>query len=196
MTTSSTTTSTTTSIIDKKTEKKYPPTTTTTTSTTTTSTTTSPTTTEERTTAIDVPTPTQLEPTIPDIEVKVVTTTQESTPAPSPKSQSSSKESWEGDATYYDPGVGSCGNTNGPGDMIAAISYLVMDPLNPGNPNNNPICGKQIRCTRDGLKETIITVVDRCPVCKAGDLDLSPAAYAALGGTIAEGRFKIQCSWV
>jgi len=92
--------------------------------------------------------------------------------------------------------MGSCGYTNGPNELIAAISYKVMDPQNPGNPNNNPLCGKKIRCTRNGKNPTIITVVDRCPVCNAGDVDLSPAAYAALGGTIAEGRFKVQCSWV
>ncbi|KAF8458908.1 RlpA-like double-psi beta-barrel-protein domain-containing protein-containing protein, partial [Terfezia claveryi] len=103
---------------------------------------------------------------------------------------------WEGEATYFDPGMGSCGITSGPSDMIAAISYQVMDPKNPGNPNNNPLCGKKIRCTRGGKYPTIITVVDRCPVCKSGDLDLSPAAYAALGGTVDEGRFTIQCNWV
>ncbi|KAF8474971.1 hypothetical protein BDZ91DRAFT_649859, partial [Kalaharituber pfeilii] len=101
-----------------------------------------------------------------------------------------------GDATYFDPGLGSCGWDNKSTDMIAAISYQVMDPKNPGNPNLNPLCGKQILCTREGKNPTVIKVVDRCPVCVAGDLDLSPAAYAALGGTIAEGRFRIQCSWL
>lgn len=91
--------------------------------------------------------------------------------------------------------MGSCGTTNSATDMIAAISYQVMDPMNPGNPNNNPLCGKKIRCT-NGDYEATVTVVDRCPVCVKGDLDLSPAAFAALGGTDAIGRFKIHCNWV
>lgn len=126
----------------------------------------------------------------------------EEKPEPAPVKEttppSSGADSFHGEATYFDPGMGSCGETHGPDDLIAAISFQVMDPKNPGNPNNNPLCGKKIQCMRNGdpSTKTIVTVVDRCPVCVAGDLDLSPAAYKSLGGTIEEGRFNIDCIWL
>lgn len=40
-----------------------------------------------------------------------------------------------------------------------------------------------------------ITVVDRCPVCKKYDLDLSPAAYNAIGDPD-EGRVEIKWKWL
>ncbi|CUA74481.1 hypothetical protein RSOLAG22IIIB_11236 [Rhizoctonia solani] len=47
-----------------------------------------------------------------------------------------------GDLTYYTPGLGACGRTNTPSDMIAAISHKLFDNY-PGydgtNPNNNPV---------------------------------------------------------
>lgn len=54
-----------------------------------------------------------------------------------------------GDGTFYDAGLGACGQTNAPGDMIAAISEQAFDgyPGATANPNNNPICGKQVKAT-------------------------------------------------
>jgi hypothetical protein len=56
---------------------------------------------------------------------------------------SSGKESPDGPAkaTYYYTGLGSCGFTNTDDEYVVAISHLLMDPKNPGNPNNNPLCG-------------------------------------------------------
>lgn len=141
---------------------------------------------------LDRPDPT----TTSEIEIEVSTPTP-SKDAGSNEGDDSGKEKWTGDATYFDPGTGSCGETNGPGDFIAAISHLQFDPHTPGgNPNKNSLCGLQARCTRDGVNFITVRVTDRCPVCAYGDMDLSPGAYAAIGGTIAEGRFKISCQWV
>lgn len=40
-----------------------------------------------------------------------------------------------------------------------------------------------------------VTVVDRCPVCAENDLDLSPAAFSAVGEE-AEGRVEIEWTWL
>jgi hypothetical protein len=104
---------------------------------------------------------------------------------------------WTGEATYYATGLGSCGVTNYDSDYIVAISRIVMDPQTPnGNPNLNPLCGKKAICTRNGANPTEVTVTDTCPECASGDMDLSPAAFQSLGGTVAEGRFKIECAWL
>lgn len=77
-----------------------------------------------------------------------------------------------GDLTWYDTGTGSCGIVSGPDDKIVALSHFIMDPLNPGNPNNNPMCGKTVTINYGGQTHTA-TVVDTCEGCAEGDLDLS-----------------------
>lgn len=82
--------------------------------------------------------------------------------------------------TYYNPGLGACGQTHGDGDLVVALSYVDFDPQTPnGNPNNNPLCGRRLRAHYAG-KSVDVTAVDRCPGCNSGDLDLSPAAFQAL----------------
>ncbi|KAL2152800.1 hypothetical protein VTH82DRAFT_3955 [Thermothelomyces myriococcoides] len=82
--------------------------------------------------------------------------------------------------TWYNPGLGACGNWNGDGDLVAALNAADFDPYTPnGNPNNNSLCGRRLRVSYNG-KSVDVTVVDRCPTCNAGDLDLSPAAFEAL----------------
>ena len=48
---------------------------------------------------------------------------------------------------------------------------------------------------QEGGGGVTVTIVDRCPVCKEYDLDLSPAAYNVLGDPDA-GRIEIKWSWV
>jgi expansin (peptidoglycan-binding protein) len=48
-----------------------------------------------------------------------------------------------------------------------------------GNPNQNPICGRQAQITSGG-KSIVVTVTDRCEGCAYGDFDLSPSAFNAL----------------
>ncbi|KAL0572119.1 hypothetical protein V5O48_009846 [Marasmius crinis-equi] len=83
--------------------------------------------------------------------------------------------------TWYDPGLGACGITNGPNDLIAAVSVSVYNNF-PGatpNPNLNPICKKKARVTANG-KSVDVTIVDKCPGCSDGSIDLSPAAFKVL----------------
>jgi hypothetical protein len=94
-----------------------------------------------------------------------------------------------GDGTFYATGLGACGITSTDSDYIVAISHARFDAVNTGNPNNNPLCGKQITAYRGG-KSVKVTVVDRCPGCDANSLDFSPAAFNVLGDE-SEGRISI-----
>jgi hypothetical protein len=90
-----------------------------------------------------------------------------------------------GDGTFYATGLGACGITNHDSDFIVAVSKLLYDTYpgyaGPGtNPNDNPICGKQIEATYQG-KSVRVTVVDRCEACACGSLDFSPAAFNTIG---------------
>ncbi|RPA82338.1 hypothetical protein BJ508DRAFT_361279 [Ascobolus immersus RN42] len=174
-------------------------------------------------------------------------------------------EFFEGEATFYAPGIGSCGIESTDADFICAISKERFDPVTPnGNANNNPLCEKKIfvqlagskrrrdillkanskpdtrtfftaTLTRRGryyrkkrdegneqkpkaiitpppTKEELelhlekmrlqkragvtITVVDRCPVCKENDLDLSPGAWNAIGADEDAGRVEIEWTFV
>jgi hypothetical protein len=84
-----------------------------------------------------------------------------------------------GDGTFYATGLGACGITNTDSDMIAAASESLFDTFpgyTSGNPNLNPICGKQVSVTYGGTTITV-TITDRCVGCNYGSLDFSPAAF-------------------
>ncbi|KAJ7155653.1 barwin-like endoglucanase [Mycena filopes] len=89
---------------------------------------------------------------------------------------------YTGDGTFFEPGLGACGNWNTEQDAIVAVGHGVFDSY-PGatpNPNLNPICGKQIKATYGG-KSVVVTVEDRCGDCPgAADLDFSPSVFARL----------------
>lgn len=109
-------------------------------------------------------------------------------------SNSGSGEKMSGEATYYTPGLGACGDTSSDSDMIAALNkdqfYSGGDA---GVSNGNSNCGRKAKVTR-GDKHVTVTVVDSCPGCKKGDLDLSPAAFKKLASE-SEGRVDIKWQW-
>ena len=183
-------------------------------------------------------------------------------------------EEFEGEATFYAPGLGSCGTDATDADYVAALSKVLFDATGATNSNNNPYCGRKalvkaaggkrrrwevmantaaetedwdktrnqrwsrrsvvsagrgsgvhmaarnasdfgLEASRDnppmpgitpppkmgpwkrqaGGGGVTVTVVDRCPVCKQYDLDLSPAAYNVLGNPD-EGRIAIKWKWL
>ncbi|KAI0776547.1 RlpA-like double-psi beta-barrel-protein domain-containing protein-containing protein [Trametes elegans] len=85
-----------------------------------------------------------------------------------------------GDATFYAPGLGSCGLYNTDADFIVALDVATMNAHSTGNPNTNPLCGKQIAITGPDGKTATATVVDTCPGCAVNSIDLSPAAFQQL----------------
>lgn len=53
---------------------------------------------------------------------------------------------YEGDLTYYDPGLGACGVTSANGDKIVAVSHFLFDAVQIGsNPNTNPLVSPLLR---------------------------------------------------
>lgn len=79
--------------------------------------------------------------------------------------------SMSGKATYYAVGLGSCGDTNSDSEMVAALSGDIMD---------KNYCGKSITI-KGGSGSVTVKVVDTCPGCASGSVDLSPAAFKKLG---------------
>ncbi|TFY79779.1 hypothetical protein EWM64_g4227 [Hericium alpestre] len=98
-----------------------------------------------------------------------------------------------GQATFYVPGIGACGKTNAPTDMIAAVSGGLFDTF-PGagaNPNTNPTCTKQAKVIFKG-KSVTVGIVDRCVACNQNDLDLSPSAFSQLAD---QSLGRIDMTW-
>ncbi|KAI9477793.1 MAG: RlpA-like double-psi beta-barrel-protein domain-containing protein-containing protein [Benjaminiella poitrasii] len=107
-------------------------------------------------------------------------------------SSSSSSGSYSGDGTYYDVGLGSCGWTNSDSEMIVALNHVQME--NGANSNNNPNCGKKIAVS--GPKGTVtVKIVDTCPGCDSGSVDLSPAAFEKIAD-LSQGRVPVTWDFV
>lgn len=94
----------------------------------------------------------------------------------------------QGVATYYDAtGAGNCGFDPSPNDLDVAA----MD-----NPEwqNSAVCGACAEVTGPKGKVTV-RIVDRCPECEKGHLDLSKQAFAKIAD-VAAGRVAITWSIV
>ncbi|KAI9475420.1 MAG: RlpA-like double-psi beta-barrel-protein domain-containing protein-containing protein [Benjaminiella poitrasii] len=85
------------------------------------------------------------------------------------------RKSMSGDATYYNVGLGSCGDTNSDSEMVCALSSSLM-----GDSSDGKYCGQSITI-KSGSKSVTVKVVDTCPSCGEGDVDLSPSAFKKLG---------------
>jgi expansin (peptidoglycan-binding protein) len=89
-----------------------------------------------------------------------------------------------GEGTYYDAtGAGNCSFDPSPEDLMVAA-------LNQSDYNNAALCGAYIEVVGP-LGSTIVRIVDRCPECAPGDVDLSPQAFAQIAILI-DGRVPIQ----
>lgn len=94
-----------------------------------------------------------------------------------------------GQATYYAVGLGACGNTNSDSEMVVALNGAQYQA------NNGAECGKSLSITNPANgKSASATVVDMCPGCASGSLDMSPTLFQQLAsGGLDEGVFPI--SW-
>ncbi|KAJ5658654.1 uncharacterized protein N7484_002303 [Penicillium longicatenatum] len=102
---------------------------------------------------------------------------------------------YSGDLTYYDPGLGACGDTNTASELICAVSHIVFDAASTSsNPNDNPLCGLKIRIRRDG-QSVDVTVVDRCVGCEKTDLDVTEKAFEQVAN-IPQGRVTMEWAWL
>src|SRR5687768_2855848 len=80
-------------------------------------------------------------------------------------------EQFEGEATYYDAnGTGACGFPASNDFMVAAINDEQYSKAN---------CGRCIEVT--GPRGTVVVrIVDKCPGCGFGDVDLSQTAFGKI----------------
>lgn len=126
---------------------------------------------------------------------------------------------FDGDGTYYNVGLGACGQYNNNNQLVAALviappprTYTLTFPnlllifvnimqnkpqfgSSPGgNPNHNPNCGRQA-LVHGPKGQVLVTIVDMCPACGWGSLDLSPAAFSKIAD-MAQGRVHITWDWV
>lgn len=61
------------------------------------------------------------------------------------------------------------------------------------NPNNSPVCGKQIRIHGSNGQSVVAKVVDRCAGCTGHNVDVTPAVFLELGYSESVGR--VEMSW-
>lgn len=108
-------------------------------------------------------------------------------------------EYFTGDGTAYTLGQTSAGNCN----LMSALDFATTDyaALNNEQWDGLQHCGRcaEVSCADDRCadqsKSTVVQILDRCPECKHGDLDLSPSVFQALTGSTPS-RYKIKWKFV
>ncbi|KAI8579550.1 hypothetical protein K450DRAFT_271859 [Umbelopsis ramanniana AG] len=95
------------------------------------------------------------------------------------------RSQYSGDGTYYSVGLGSCGKTNEDSEMVAALNAPQM--------GKNKYCGKSAKVKGPNGSVTV-KIVDTCPECDSGSLDLSPSAFKKIGD-MSDGRISISWEW-
>ncbi|EIW61850.1 uncharacterized protein TRAVEDRAFT_116602 [Trametes versicolor FP-101664 SS1] len=91
-----------------------------------------------------------------------------------------------GRGTFFNVGLGACGKNNVNSDHIVAISSAIF-----GSGGN---CEQFMEITNKANgKKAFGLVRDECPGCGAGDIDMSPSLFQALGATLDQG--VVQVSW-
>ncbi|KAF1322090.1 Expansin protein 5, partial [Globisporangium splendens] len=108
-------------------------------------------------------------------------------------------QSFTGDGTAYTLGAVSQGNCNFMASAAdAATNYAAINQAQWDNLKN---CGRcaQVSCVDDACPDKsvseIVHIVDRCPECKQGDLDLSPTVFKKITGS-SPSRLKISWKFV
>lgn len=109
-------------------------------------------------------------------------------PGPGPGLCELDDQTHTGEGTYYDAdGSGNCSFPPSPDDlMVAAMNELDYD--------GSAVCGACV--TVDGPDGSVtVRIVDRCPECPRGDVDLSPQAFERIA-PIEAGRVPISWRYV
>jgi hypothetical protein len=105
--------------------------------------------------------------------------------------------SFSGRCTYYyvQGGVTACGTRHSDNEHIAALNMAQFDPHTPnGNPNRNSLCNRKIQV--NGPHGSVeVRVVDRCPGCPYGGLDISPSAFKIVAGNLDVGVAQVSWHW-
>ncbi|CAH0018770.1 unnamed protein product [Clonostachys rhizophaga] len=98
---------------------------------------------------------------------------------------------YTGDMTYFNQGLGSCGQVKTDADAVVALS--AADYGEWANPNQATVCGKWIKITANG-KTVRAQVWDKCPggECVSGGIDVSPSVFTQIAD-LSVGRLTV--SW-
>lgn len=100
-----------------------------------------------------------------------------------------------GDMTYYDVSVGltSCGTTGSNSQFLVAMNK--PDMANGANPNLNPHCNQYINIYYNGVGPIKGKVVDTCPECVSGAIDVTDSLFTAVAPN-GDGRVHgVSWSW-
>ncbi|KAI0407705.1 RlpA-like double-psi beta-barrel-protein domain-containing protein-containing protein [Xylaria palmicola] len=92
-------------------------------------------------------------------------------------------EIFSGDMTYYEPGLGACGETNSDSELVVALA--------PAQAEGN--CGKYITISKDG-KTIDAKIVDKCMGCASGAIDVSSTVFKSLAD-LSVGRTTVDWSF-
>ena len=105
------------------------------------------------------------------------------TPSPGPPLPFDPKATHSGEGTYYAAdGSGNCSFDPSPGGLLVAA-------LNTADYHGSLLCGAVIEVTGPS-GAVVVRVVDRCPECAAGDVDMSPQAFERIA-PLSRGRVPI-----
>ncbi|THG94730.1 hypothetical protein EW026_g6794 [Hermanssonia centrifuga] len=80
--------------------------------------------------------------------------------------------------TWYEVGQGACGGTNTDSEYVVALNSDQYD--------GGAYCWELINISYNG-QSTQAAIVDECPGCPYGGLDLSPSLFSFLAGSTAPG---------
>lgn len=94
-----------------------------------------------------------------------------------------------GDATTYTSTPGNWASSLPPAEV--STYYAAINGVQFGN---SEWCGAWVEVTGP-VGSAIVQIVDKCPECPYGDLDLSPAAFSQVTGAT-DGRLPISWKWV
>lgn len=100
-------------------------------------------------------------------------------PGPAPGATLAARNS--GSMTYYSPGLGACGENNSESDPVAGVSSSVY---------GGGSAFKKVATIHYDGKSTTAKIVDLCPGCAAGDIDVSPAVFEKLS-PLSAGRVDV-----
>ncbi|KAI5452450.1 hypothetical protein NCC49_000613 [Naganishia albida] len=98
-----------------------------------------------------------------------------------------------GRATFYNIGLGACGELSHEPEWIVALNSAQYNSMGGGYPNP-AVCGKEIEIHAFG-KTAIARVMDECPTCGWGELDFSRSLFNHLASE-SDGVFNMEWSWV
>ncbi|KAI1379860.1 RlpA-like double-psi beta-barrel-protein domain-containing protein-containing protein [Hypoxylon crocopeplum] len=96
---------------------------------------------------------------------------------------------YAGDMTYYTPGLGACGTWSSGTSHIVAVAPAQYG--HDANPNKAKVCGRKMTIHYGG-KSATATVVDLCPECASGSIDVSPAVFEELAPL---DRGRVRVTW-